>query len=189
MDDRCHPAFAFTSHRKVDCRASKTGNLPGGLFARTTINFSVWTRVMVSLSPIYNKYAKYYLILAFLCMKYAVKEEIWKIFVVIYKQCWEKDEPSSFSVWPAMRSSADHSSIFAECCETSAECRKAQCVPGNSFIRHEKLIYIIKNEFFRPSVWLSARPSECLPVRPSDFLSVRPSECLSVRPSVTPFSN
>ena len=33
---------------------------------------------------------------------------------------------------PVMRSSAHHSSTFAECSETSAECRKAQCVPGIS---------------------------------------------------------
>ena len=61
-----------------------TLNLPGCLFARATINFSVFTRVMNSLSVIYYEYASYYLILLFLFMKYAVIEWICKIFVIIY---------------------------------------------------------------------------------------------------------
>ena len=46
-------------------RIGKTGDLPGGLFALATINFSVFPRVMISLSAIYNKYASHHLILTF----------------------------------------------------------------------------------------------------------------------------
>ena len=42
---------------KFKCRADNTGNSPGGLFDSARFNFSVFTRVMVSLSAIYCKYA------------------------------------------------------------------------------------------------------------------------------------
>lgn len=38
---------------KVECRAGMTGNMPGGLFVRAAINFSMSTRVMISLLAIY----------------------------------------------------------------------------------------------------------------------------------------
>ena len=82
---------SFTS-RKVECRACKAGNPAWGLFARPTINFSVFIRVMISLLATYYKYASYYSILAFLCINYAVIEWNWKIFcnyLIIYKQSWE----------------------------------------------------------------------------------------------------
>ena len=57
-------------------RAGKAGNLPGGLLPFPTIILSLFIRVMISLSTIYYKYASYYLILQFLCIKYAVIERI-----------------------------------------------------------------------------------------------------------------
>ena len=68
---RHHLAFSVCGQGKVDCRAGKTGNLPGGLFARATVNFSVFTHVMISLSAIYYKYAYYASCAVFLCMKCA----------------------------------------------------------------------------------------------------------------------
>ena len=53
-----------------------------------------------------------------------------------------QDWQSSFSVGSAMRSSADHSSTFAECSEISAEYRKAQCVPA---IRMASETIVLKN--------------------------------------------
>ena len=70
--DRRHSAFAVASHGKVECRAGKSRNLPGGLFEHHTINFSVFTQVVISLSAIYYKCPSYYMIFAFLCMKYEV---------------------------------------------------------------------------------------------------------------------
>ena len=64
-------------------------------------------------------------------MKYAVIVWICENFVINYDYLQEKQrigEKSSFSVWPAMRLSADHKSIFDVCSETSAESRKAQCM-------------------------------------------------------------
>ena len=60
-----------------------------------------------------------------------------KIFVNIYDYLQEKlgvgVRAEFVSVWPIMRTSAGHLSTFAECGETSALCRKAQCVPGSNF--------------------------------------------------------
>ena len=113
--------------RKSRVLSRQTGNLPWGLFARATINFSVFTRVMISLSAIYYKCVSCYLLLAYLCLKYAVIESIWKIFVIIYDYLPKDDMPmtcsatcsvydiqwnmyslksweqSSLSMWPAMR--------------------------------------------------------------------------------------
>ena len=38
---------------QIDCTAEKNVNMPGGLFTRHMINFSVFTRVLISLSLIY----------------------------------------------------------------------------------------------------------------------------------------
>ena len=59
-----------------------------------------------------------------------------QLFTMISKKSLEYDEKSLFSVGPVMRSSADHTSIFDECSETSAECRKAQCVPGITMLKY-----------------------------------------------------
>ena len=71
------------SHLKVEGRADKTGNLPRGLFARVTINFSLFTSVMISLSTIHYKYGSYYLILTFLCIKYEAITEKFPIVSVV----------------------------------------------------------------------------------------------------------
>ena len=63
--DRRHSAFYVTGHRKVECLAGMAGNLSGGLFARSTITISVFTRVMITLPAIYYRYTSHYLILYF----------------------------------------------------------------------------------------------------------------------------
>ena len=46
------------------------------------------------------------------------------VYTVTYKSC-----SCGRSVWPVVRSSADHSSTSAEFSKTSTECGKQQCVP------------------------------------------------------------
>ena len=81
--DRQHAAIADASYGKVECRAGKTGNLPEGLFAPASINFSVFTLVLIGLSLIYYKYELKQLILTFLWMKYDVIESICAIIIFI----------------------------------------------------------------------------------------------------------
>ena len=67
-------SFVIWCQAKVKCWAGKTENLPGGLFERELSINSAFTRVMISLTAIYYKYASYYLILIFvwIYMKYGV---------------------------------------------------------------------------------------------------------------------
>ena len=107
---------AFSVCGKSECSFGNTGNLPEGLFARSTFNFSVFTRVMLSLSGIYYKYWSCYLISAFLCMTYAVIEWIWKIFATIWLFTSKTDcAEFVFSLTAPMGSSVDHTSTYPEC--------------------------------------------------------------------------
>ena len=127
-----------TSQGKVECRAGKTGNLPGGLFGRATISFSVFTLVMISVAAIYYKYATYYLIFTFLCMKYSVIEWIWKIFVIICDYLQTKESRTSSVRLQCGRCEIICWSLIHLCWGwgEQPEWRKAQCVP----VSHRKEI-------------------------------------------------
>ena len=90
-----HSAFAVRSRVKLECSADITGNLPGCLFTRATISFSVFLSVFsdgvvlfLSLSVIYYNENPYYCIL---CMEKAVIEWRWKVSVnqlIIFSCQW-----------------------------------------------------------------------------------------------------
>ena len=150
LDGIRHSSCAVCVQGKVLCRADKIRKLPGDLFAPATINLSMFTRVMISLWSIYYTYALYYLILAFLCMKCAVIEWIWKVFRIInnYLQAKLRVGRTEFIFSVASDEIiCHHSSTFAVCIysESSAECNKgykAQCVPGIKHCQLKKIAHL-----------------------------------------------
>ena len=103
--------FECSSVRKL-CSSGKLGNLRKVCLPVLRWSFQSSLVSWSSYQWLITKYTSYYLILTFVYMKYAVIELRWKIRVIIYKQKWLRWEYvalSSFSLWPGMRSSADHS--------------------------------------------------------------------------------